>query len=159
EFLDRNSKSDPNETSQQNANPGDQQHNHHLNHPRPRLKGPQPPMLRYRHIAHTANQQLQASFPSNMTSPSKEIIPIACSREGPSRTRIIAAHQGEITPQFRITWKRNCAIWTPGNKAQSANAGPRDAGLPPPCHLSRHRPSLRPRGARWNGLSMTSLSW
>jgi hypothetical protein len=32
--------------------------------PRPRPKGSQPPMLRYRHIARTANQQLQASSPA-----------------------------------------------------------------------------------------------
>src|SRR6267142_716338 len=37
----------------------------------------------------------------------------------------------EITPQFPITWKGNCAIWMPGNEAQSANAGPQGtAGLP-----------------------------
>jgi hypothetical protein len=24
----------------------------------------------------------------------------------------------EITPQFPITWKGNCAIWMPGNEAQ-----------------------------------------
>src|SRR6202161_3571674 len=38
--------------------------------------------------------------------------------------KIVAAHLGEITPQFRITWKWNCAIWTPGAKPKSANAGP-----------------------------------
>ena len=32
---------------------------------------------------------------------------------------IAALHQ-EITPQFPITWKGNCAIWMPGNEARSA---------------------------------------
>src|SRR3981081_737934 len=37
----------------------------------------------------------------------------------------------EITPQLPITWKGNCAIWMPGNEAQSAKAGPLgDTGLP-----------------------------
>src|SRR5258705_961660 len=37
----------------------------------------------------------------------------------------------EITPELPITWKGNCAIWMPGNEAQSANAGPQgDTGLP-----------------------------
>jgi hypothetical protein len=30
---------------------------------------------------------------------------------------------GEITPQFQITWNPNCAIWTPGMRPQSADAG------------------------------------
>jgi hypothetical protein len=32
--------------------------------PRPGPKGSQPPMPRYRHIARTANQQLQVLFPA-----------------------------------------------------------------------------------------------
>src|SRR5712675_138562 len=36
----------------------------------------------------------------------------------------------KITPQFPITWKGICAIWMPGNEAQSATArGIRDAGF------------------------------
>jgi len=35
----------------------------------------QPPMLRYRHIAHIANQQLQLSFPAKSRSPGKEYNP------------------------------------------------------------------------------------
>ena len=37
----------------------------------------------------------------------------------------------EITPQLPITWKRNCAIWMPGNEAQKRQSwARRDAGLP-----------------------------
>src|SRR5437868_14551191 len=37
----------------------------------------------------------------------------------------------EITPQFPITWKRNCAIWMPGNEAQKRRRWAiGDTGLP-----------------------------
>ena len=105
--------------------------------PRPRPKGSQPPMPRYRHIAHTANQQLQASFPATFHRRARNIILFPVSRKMPSSAPdlylvwVVAAHQGEITPQFRITWKWNCAIWTPGNEAQSAKRwATGNAGLP-----------------------------
>src|ERR1700677_4661449 len=116
EFLDRNSKSDPQETSQQNANPGDQHHKHHRNHPpaSPKrlaaAKCYDTVILRVPPTSNCRRRLRQHSTPCEEYSPN----PVSMWNAKPNGNLypvgIVAAHQGGITPQFRITWKWNCAI-------------------------------------------------
>ena len=67
EVLARIPKADRHEAGQQQANPGDQHHNHHRTHPRaaPEMRA-QPPTPRYRHIVRIANGQLRGRFPQGI---------------------------------------------------------------------------------------------
>ena len=114
------------------------------NHPPGRaLKCSQPPMLRYRHIAHIANQQLQPSFPRLIPfGPARNIIRgpdfRKCDDGAGFRLPRLMHRTREITPQLTITWKWNCAIWMPGNEAQKRQClGTRDTGLTN-SHVSYH---------------------
>ena len=112
---------------------------HHQTNPCSRARNARkPPTPRYRHIACIANRQLCTGFRHSNRCVARKSngvrgrVLIDSGAVQPAlpyfyRLPIDASLLHcirEITPQLPITWKRNCAIWMPGNEAQSANAEP-----------------------------------